>query len=255
LICGSALLAEGSARRTSAPNRAPAAIDRASRSLISFFPGAQHAGNLHRQTKRRAASLAKLRELRSQARAEIDRLIAFLDASDLDPDLEPALGFPEANISVGGGGYYGPSYTSQGDQTRSAGSADDRETDDSDLEQSLCGVTADGLRLNAHCRLTGAMAVDDGEQEADDEPSLGFLELHPSHYGGDQDGRNRSGNQDGICAGSSRDMEDEHDGAEDMREDFEPSLGATEQFNQSLWADSDRGDREGDGPATLELFT
>jgi hypothetical protein len=88
----------------------------------------------------------------------------------MDPDLEPALGFPEANISVGGGGFYGPSYTSQGSQTRSAGSTDDREADGSDLEPSLWGVTAHGLSLARQDRL-GGFPVDDGEQEAGDEPT------------------------------------------------------------------------------------
>lgn len=32
--------------------------------------------------------------------------------------------------------------------------------------------------MPSHDRFTGAMAVEDGEEEADGEPSLGFLENH-----------------------------------------------------------------------------
>jgi hypothetical protein len=45
-------------------------------------------GNLTRQARRSADASKILRELRRAARDEIDRLIAFLDASDIDPELE-----------------------------------------------------------------------------------------------------------------------------------------------------------------------
>ncbi len=38
-------------------------------------------------------ALQALRRLRQEAQAEIDRLITFLDATDIDPDLEPSLGW------------------------------------------------------------------------------------------------------------------------------------------------------------------
>jgi hypothetical protein len=44
--------------------------------------------NLTRQAKPSVDALRALRELRRAARDEIDRLIAFLDASDIDPELE-----------------------------------------------------------------------------------------------------------------------------------------------------------------------
>ena len=43
---------------------------------------------LTRQGARGVEALKTLRELRRAARDEIDRLIAFLDASDIDPELE-----------------------------------------------------------------------------------------------------------------------------------------------------------------------
>ncbi|MBR1231970.1 hypothetical protein [Bradyrhizobium sp. AUGA SZCCT0182] len=51
---------------------------------------------LARQQREREKALQRLRKLRTKAADEIDRLLAFLDASDLDPDLEPSLGWTEA---------------------------------------------------------------------------------------------------------------------------------------------------------------
>jgi hypothetical protein len=48
---------------------------------------------LARQARKREGALARLRKLRKRASDEIDRLLEFLDASDIDPDLEPTLGF------------------------------------------------------------------------------------------------------------------------------------------------------------------
>jgi hypothetical protein len=45
-------------------------------------------GSLTRQAKPGVDALKTLREVRRAAREEIDRLIAFLDASEIDPELE-----------------------------------------------------------------------------------------------------------------------------------------------------------------------
>jgi hypothetical protein len=44
------------------------------------------------QAKNRERTLQRLRKLRIKAADEIDRLLALLDASDIDPDAEPSLG-------------------------------------------------------------------------------------------------------------------------------------------------------------------
>lgn len=49
------------------------------------------ARNLAAQERRRQRALRRLAKLREKARAEIERLLTFLDASDIDPDLEPTL--------------------------------------------------------------------------------------------------------------------------------------------------------------------
>lgn len=143
--------------------------------------------NLRRQAKKREAARATLRDLRYQARAEIDKLLSFLDASDLDPDLEPDLGFPETDLSH----YKGRDQSLNEIEDGRCGAMDDREADDGELEPSLCGVTAHGLAALGHDRFTGAMAIEDGEEEAEDEPSLGFLEAgeegHLGHATGSAD--------------------------------------------------------------------
>ncbi len=48
------------------------------------------------QERQRQKALKRLRKLRTRAADEIDRLLAFLDASDIDPDLEPWLGWTAA---------------------------------------------------------------------------------------------------------------------------------------------------------------
>jgi hypothetical protein len=48
---------------------------------------------LAKEAAKRKRALKRLRKLREKARNEIDRLLDFLDASDIDPDLEPTLGF------------------------------------------------------------------------------------------------------------------------------------------------------------------
>ncbi|WP_028136325.1 hypothetical protein [Bradyrhizobium japonicum] len=65
---------------------------------------------------------------------------------------------------------------------------------------------------------------DEGGDRSDYEPSLGSIERHPSVYG--PDGRNWTGDQIAWAASGTKDLEDEHDGAE-PGEDDEPWLGWT----------------------------
>jgi hypothetical protein len=115
------------------------------------------------------SALAKLAELRAEAAAEVDRLLAFLDATELDADLE-----------------------AQGDELDSG-------------------------------------PEDDAEDGADDEPSLGSIERHPSEYsaGPDNGVVNGAGHERGWSDGGLDDREDEHDGSEPDVDD-EPSLGSFE---------------------------
>ena len=48
---------------------------------------------LAKQEAKRIKALQRLRRLRTKASDEIERLLNFLDASDIDPDLEPTSGF------------------------------------------------------------------------------------------------------------------------------------------------------------------
>lgn len=126
--------------------------------------------------------------LRKDARDEIDRLIQFLDKTDnyVSRELEDSVD-------------------------------DNPQHDDSELEPSLCGVTAETKR---------AEGVDD-DLEGDDTPSGRSAELEPSLG---SIGVNEWSNQTRWAGGSSKDLEDEHDGAEDdhegdSNENDEPSLG------------------------------
>ncbi|MFA5952755.1 MAG: hypothetical protein WC807_21045 [Hyphomicrobium sp.] len=81
-----------------------------------------------------------------------------------------------------------------------------------ELEPSLCGVTANAMKIS------GEINGDDLEgddtptgRSAEDEPSLGSLERHCSAYGY---GRDSNGDQSLWGASSRQDLEDEHDGAE-----------------------------------------
>jgi hypothetical protein len=62
---------------------------------------------LARQARKRERALARLRKLRKKASDEIDRLLEFLDNSDLDPDLEettdnePSLGWSTGGLNNG----------------------------------------------------------------------------------------------------------------------------------------------------------
>lgn len=163
--------------------------ERPADSLGAFSPG------LAVQERDRQTALQNLRKLRREARDQIDRLIRFLDESDLDPDLEdggddePWLGFLDGFPGKGAGTM----------------SCDDLERDDSDDE--------------------------DG---ADDEPSLGAAEYHPSVFDpyafswrGDQTRWAISGRDDreGDDADDPRGEEVNEDG--DDKPDDEPSLGWT----------------------------
>jgi hypothetical protein len=70
------------------------------------------------------------------------------------------------------------------------------------------------------------------EDDDESEPSLGFLEQHPTPYGLGAD-RDRSGDQTNVCEGLRGDLEEEHDGCEPNHDeeadtsDDEPTLGWT----------------------------
>ena len=103
------------------------------------------------QEARRQDAIETLARLRKEAFAEVDRLIAFLDASDdyVQTELEPSLG-----------------------------SGDDREAEFED-EPSL-GWTDREAGTGKHANPADV----DGELDtADNEPSLGALEQHPTLYG------------------------------------------------------------------------
>jgi len=125
---------------------------------------------LAKQARKRERALVRLRELRKRASDEIERLLEFLDASDLDPDLEetaddePSLGWPA---------------------TGQCGSIDDLEQEDgndepdSDGEPSL-GSVGD-LHFNQERWATGDRRDledqhDGAEPDVDDEPSLGSFD-------------------------------------------------------------------------------
>lgn len=141
------------------------------------------------QEQARQEALLTVRRLRKEARDEIDRLISFLDASD--------------------------DYST--DEREEA--VDDVPCDDSELEYSFSGVTADGHNLPGHSE--DELEADIGSREADDEYSLGSR--NPTE----------NGSQEGWAFGLGGDLEDEHDGAEPDgdaegdRADDEPSLGWT----------------------------
>lgn len=189
---------------------------------------------------------------RSAVETAIDDLIAFLDDTDGDPDLEPSL----------------------------CGADDDREGGDV-LDEPHDEIDQDGRDVSWPERgphvVSGAWATEDDEDNADDEPSLGslngsglgvaamgFLRIKPYHFTDEDFARSESlyrdprpvrgaHSQTSWSLGSSSDKEDEHDGAEPDNEhgpswaeelasggvllsgsdeDHEPSLGTPEQFDQ-----------------------
>ena len=107
--------------------------------------------NLATQEANRRKALITLARLRRQARDEIDRLIRFLDESDLDPDLEnsgddePSLGW-----CVNGGGLSGVEDLEAGDEDDEDGDpAEDSDSGIGDLdglaEQTARHAAANGV--------------------------------------------------------------------------------------------------------------
>lgn len=134
--------------------------------------------NLLRQDRRRRKALQKLRKLRARARDEIDRLIQFLDDSNIDPDLEadgsdePSLGFQECFPGRGG-----PTYSTEPD-LEVDDSDDEPDVDDEPslgacnvIDQALWGKTAPSLKSEVDIEDEHDGAEPD---EADYEPSIGF---------------------------------------------------------------------------------
>jgi hypothetical protein len=144
------------------------------------------------QHRRAAKARQRVRKLREKAFAEIERLIAFLDASDgytmdeLEVNGDEAdASFPEhsrfcaapmeddeddgcSEPSLGSLQPYGEHSGAIDQRTWSHGAMDDREGDPGcdDKEPSLCGIHAD-----SGCSGTGH---DHEEDESDKEPSLGW---------------------------------------------------------------------------------
>lgn len=142
--------------------------------------------------------LPSLTYLRREAADAIDRLIAFLDSTEPDPDLEPDLT-----------GY------SPGMDSREGDDCDDEDGNDS--EPSLGSLTsgpAGGDQSLWGMQTGGCLDAEDehsGEEPDIDEGSLGWTEtVH-------QDGVNWHGGYHG-------DLEDEHDGRE-PDDDLERSMG------------------------------
>lgn len=141
-----------------------------------------------------------LGRLRSEAEAEIERLLTFLDELDADADFE--------------------------------GSADDEPTGD-EREPDL-GSVAGKKGFDQSTWSAGDDMVDGGE------PSLGAFESHPTradYSWNDKPYRTSEGSQDGWSTGngddrehcSDREEDDSHDGREPDDGDEEPSLGWTPQ--------------------------
>jgi hypothetical protein len=141
------------------------------------------------QHRRAEKTRQRVRKLREKAFAEIERLIAFLDASD--------------------------GYTM--DEREEA--VDDVPCDDRELEFSFCGVTADKCSM-PHSEYDDEMEAAYGNgREADDEPSLGSCGLTMPD---DQTYWARGGidDREDEHDGSEPDLD-----AEDDKADDEPSLG------------------------------
>ncbi|MHC2247851.1 hypothetical protein [Bradyrhizobium elkanii] len=131
--------------------------------------------------------------LRKDARNEIDRLIRFLDDTDdhmeREPDDdEPSLGFQEA--FPGRGAPHG-------------GSGDDREPDLGSFDRMVNQERSNHQRLGEE-----RVEIDAELDQADQEPSLGSIERHPSSLGW-QDGSNPTGDQTHWAGSDTRDLEDE----------------------------------------------
>ena len=183
------------------------------------------AGLIQQQRKRERA-LKRIAKLKEKAAAEIERLLAFLDACDpyVTAELE--------------------------DQV------DDNPCDDTELEPSLGAFDAMTNQDKSWRRLQGEFGAEEDaeEDDCDAEPSLGSVENHPNGYlDGSDCGRGgktqecwASGNRD-DCEGDEHDgREPENEGGEAVREDCEPSLGWTD-------AESATGRHTGWGGETYDL--
>lgn len=141
--------------------------------------------------------------LRREAQDEIDRLLTFLNETDgySVTELEPSLGFPEPETSGDEMDGFDWPYRSFDLQPAHAGASDDREL------------------------------VDEDEDGADAEPSLGSVEAHP-HAQMKRADLASLVDQENWSAGTSSDCEgDEHDGCEPDA-DLEPSLGFLEHHRE-----------------------
>lgn len=157
------------------------------------------------QQRKRARALKRIAKLRKRAAAEIERLLAFLDACD--------------------------PYTS----TELEEAADDGPCDDNELEPALGAYDRMTDQSKAWRKVQGQIpAEDDAEvDDSDSEPSLGSVEDHPNPYRDASDVSGHGRSQERWAAGNRDDREgDEHDGCEEDAEgdddpDAEPSLGWT----------------------------
>jgi hypothetical protein len=167
---------------------------------------------LAKEAAKREKALKRLRKLRQKAADEIDRLLEFLDASDIDPDLEPTLGYMNGPPEM-----------------------DECELPEDD-EPSLASLD----RMADQTKWAAGGMMDAELDESDDEPSLGSGAVYAnssqsqwSQPGADSDDREED-------AGDDREEENEHGD----RADYEPSLGWTEGIaqGQGRWGGTD--DRE-----------
>jgi hypothetical protein len=161
----------------------------------------EQAKQLARQERRTAAALKRLAVLRKKAQAEIDRLLSFLDASDVYVTTEL-----EAD---------GSDLEDGADDEPSLGSLDRAK------DQTKWGRPQFVLREELDCEL----------DDADDEPSLASPENHPSSGSG--------GNQQRWAAGNADDREQVSEDEGSVDADLEPSLGWTEE-HQSMGGGQDQ---------------
>jgi hypothetical protein len=127
-----------------------------------------------------------LAKLRAEAEEQIERLIEFVDRIEGEPDLEDA-----------------------------------DEDDDRESEPSLGWAGGRGCSLGT---VPNAFFVDCELDDANDEPSLGVCERHPSHYS--WSARNAGGSQIGWAhGGNTRDLEGDAHEDDEPGGDEEPSLG------------------------------
>lgn len=171
-----------------------------------------------------------LLEIRKEVSDEIERLLAMLDDLDGDPDLEPNL---------------------------ACWSPDDRDTQPKPRRGGIVldGLDPDDVICLPHLPVPEGWEIyderegddADREDEGDLEPILGACERHPDLYISD-----RHFDQSLWSAVGTDDREDEderEDGAdrEEDAADAEPSIGATEAFNQkAAWRGGDTSDLEED---------